>query len=170
MKNSTLFKALSVFIAAFPENPTKNEHKSMYVFLRSVVRIVDSPHATRTMRRIKEPSMSAVKSRTAISMWMLANCKLWVYAEELIDEPKLWGPIVWAFLHELAPFFEVSKKRIFADLIYSMGLVLPCRKCGRKFETLLNMKDVRRRWFNVQTKRGNNDFFSFLHSRVNAHR
>lgn len=57
---------------------------------------------------------------------------------------KLWGPIVWDFLHIISLNYPVNPtdkdKYVYFNVIKSLKYVLPCKKCRKNISK--NLKDI----------------------------
>jgi hypothetical protein len=63
--------------------------------------------------------------------------KLWLHnAPDLIQDPKLWGPLIWGLLYHLA-YMEPSC-RLFAAFILKFYHVIPCGSCKDHFREILH--------------------------------
>jgi hypothetical protein len=165
---SIFAKALSVFVAYYPEKPTKSHKKAMHQFLRIFFLVLDHSHVFMPRHRGRM-DRKIFDSRTSLTHWLetKVRVKIWYDAALTLRSPALWGPIIWNFLHSMGLLFNFPQRQLFVLLLVILPDIIPCPKCSKNFSKLLSKHKVSKT--KVSSKEAYLNLLTKLHKQVNAH-
>lgn len=152
-------RALSVFIASYPFVPSLQEKESLGKLMVALSHILPEWGAVRWSHLHSQQSLT----RRFQSAGLLFAASQW------IQDPKLWGPVMWDFLYHLATVFHTHKKFWYQVFIQNLGDVLPCEKCCLQFQTLIATPQVQLKLKTLNSPRHVHKLIRYLHRQVNNH-
>ena len=168
----TLIQALSIIVANYPEHPSKCQQQSMCNFFRILSAILGHrlvpvgfpPHLFRIRRNV-------TKSRLALTGWLTqrVNLRMWYGASDSLTSPRIWGPFLWGFLHEISTLYVYSKRKAFFCLLLLLPDLLPCHECADNFSQLIIKKQLHVRVGRFRTTEQFVNLMNDIHRDVSDH-
>uniref|UniRef100_A0A6C0BRN0 ERV/ALR sulfhydryl oxidase domain-containing protein n=1 Tax=viral metagenome TaxID=1070528 RepID=A0A6C0BRN0_9ZZZZ len=173
MTEIELNKGLSILVAAYPARPNKAQRTAMYNFLTYFSRVIQHEDLPAWYQQYTTSRMSPniVRNRQFLTQWLMSvnRFRLWFNAIDLVDDPKLWGPIIWNFLYILASLFFPHRAIFFHRIIMLLPDVLPCKVCGEKLRCLLQGRRWQEKLLRCRTQVKYVNFITDLRTYVATH-
>lgn len=148
-------RALSIFIAKYPLDASPKVQTAISAFVLAINQIYRT--------RLTAPR---AKSRDTLTEWAQEHFNVWLGADKIVSSPKLWGPIVWEFLFDVASRYRHSVHRECGLMLSSLVRLLPCPECAGHFKRMVG--DNVERWHRVRTKTDCIDFVQWMRDTVRA--
>lgn len=146
-------RALSIFIAKYPNHATLKTKSAISAFVLAVNRIykthLTAPHAD---------------TRDDLTSWAQSQFVLWEEADQVVESPKLWGPIMWDFLFDISNRYRDSMYREYSMLFVSLVHLLPCKECAAHFKKMFS-KNLHR-WHQVRTQTDCTNFVQWMRDTI----
>jgi hypothetical protein len=110
-------------------------------------------------------SREVVRTQSSVIHWLVTTMHqpLWTDASLYTHDPRLWGPIVWRFMHWHARDYTVQSRDLYLRMLWGLDKLLPCESCGKNFRVLLERSRVLIRYKDQYIA-----FIRHLHTQVNA--
>jgi len=131
----------------------------------------DFASGMRLILKGKRLGLKHLASRDSLGNWFFRRCGVAMSydCQELLDSPTKWGPCVWRLLFCIANMYTASRRAAFGNILNSLCVLIPCRKCGDNFKALLQKGETAHRWKSVCAGAGCVSFVGWLHDSVKAH-
>lgn len=151
--------------------PLSSTDQNLYLdLLKKFKRVIPKTKTNKTLYEEKLPTKPFTGPQFIIFVNKTASAamkKKWGNVSAQSKSPKIWGPLMWRFLHWMSACFVPAKKADFMSFLTLVGKTLPCSECSAHFLAILQRKEVLKAKEAVKSVHGFANFVIQLHVLVN---